>query len=56
MHNERVREETGYAASITYTDGNGLTFEVQRYHLTDFPLEKLRLFFVNGTLMLPSEY
>lgn len=56
MHNEREREEIGYAASITYTDGNGLTFEVQRYHLTDFPLEKLRLFFVNGTLMLPSEY
>ena len=56
MHDETQREETGYAASITYGDGNGLTFEVQGYHLMDFPLEKIRLYFVNGTLLLPSEY
>ena len=56
MHDEREKEETGYAASITYGDGNGSVFEVQRYHVTDFPLEKLRLYFVNGTLLLPSEY
>ncbi|RDY57936.1 DUF6876 family protein [Flagellimonas nanhaiensis] len=55
-HDEKEKEKMGYAASITYTDGNGQIFETQGYHLTDFPLEKLRLFFVNGTLMLPSEY
>ena len=54
MHDKAQREETGYAASITYGDGNGLVFETQGYHLTDFPLEKIRLYFVNGTLLLPS--
>ncbi|WP_097045602.1 DUF6876 family protein [Flagellimonas pacifica] len=56
MHDETERERTGYAASITYGDGNGLVFETQGYHLTDFPLEKIRLYFINGTLLLPSEY
>ena len=30
--------------------------EKHGYRVTDFPLDELRLFFVNGTLMLPSEY
>lgn len=48
--------EFGYDAMIKYSDGNGNTLETQRYHLSDFPLEELRLFFVNNTLLLPSEY
>ena len=28
----------------------------QQYDLTDFPLDELRLFFVDDTLMLPNEY
>ncbi|SFZ89551.1 hypothetical protein SAMN05428642_101388 [Flaviramulus basaltis] len=43
-------------AIISYGDGNGNIFETHRYNVTDFPLDELRLFFVNGTLMLPSEY
>jgi hypothetical protein len=47
---------TGYEAEIIYTDGNDTILEKQGYHVTDFPLDELRLFFVNDTLMLPSEY
>ena len=47
---------TGYEAEIIYTDGNDTILEKQGYHITDFPLDELRLFFVNNTLMLPSEY
>tara|TARA_R110000744_G_scaffold133921_2_gene242656 strand:+ start:735 stop:1115 length:381 start_codon:yes stop_codon:yes gene_type:complete len=47
---------TGYEAEIIYTDGNDTILEKQGYHVTDFPLDELRLFFVNNTLMLPSEY
>ncbi len=46
----------GHEAEIAYSDGNGNIFETHRYEVTDFPLDELRLFFVNGTLMLPGEY
>ncbi|PKA99643.1 hypothetical protein B0O79_3361 [Flavobacteriaceae bacterium MAR_2009_75] len=46
----------GYAAVIEYSDGNDTILETQKYHLADFPLETIRLFFTNNTLMLPSEY
>jgi len=47
---------SGPVASIEYSDGNGTIFGVQHYNVTDFPLNRLRLFFVEGTLMLPGEY
>ena len=57
---KRLSEEkqnlTGYEAEIIYTDGNDTILEKQGYRATDFPLDELRLFFVNDTLMLPSEY
>lgn len=46
----------GYGAKITYGDGNGNIFEEHKYHVTDFPLDELRLYFIDNTLMLPSEY
>ena len=49
-------ETHGYDAVIAYSDGNGTVFTEQRYHITDFPLHQLRLFFVDNTLLLPSEY
>ncbi|MBW8242534.1 hypothetical protein K1F50_06945 [Muricauda oceani] len=49
-------ETHGYDAVIAYSDGNGTVFTEQRYHTTDFPLEQLCLFFVDNTLLLPSEY
>ncbi|PJX21929.1 hypothetical protein CAP47_09955 [Psychroflexus sp. S27] len=53
---EDKQKLTGYAAEIIYTDGNDNILEKHGYRATDFPLEQLRLFFVNDTLMLPSEY
>ena len=53
---EEKQDLTGYEAEISYTDGNDTILEKQGYHVTDFPLDELRLFFVNDTLMLPSEY
>ena len=47
---------TGYEAEIIYSDGNDIILEKHKYRATDFPLDELRLFFVNNTLMLPSEY
>jgi hypothetical protein len=49
-------DHSGYEAEIQYSDGNGNILETHRYNITDFPLDELQLFFVNGTLMLPSEY
>jgi len=50
------QESKGYEAEIIYTDGNDTVLEKHGYRVTDFPLDELRLFFVNDTLMLPSEY
>ena len=54
--NEKEKDIMGYGAKIDYSDGNGLLYETHKYHLTDFPLDEIRLFFVDDTLMLPSEY
>nr|WP_019038315.1 DUF6876 family protein [Psychroflexus tropicus] len=43
-------------AVILYSDGNNNLLEKHGYFAMDFPLDELRLFFVNDTLMLPSEY
>jgi hypothetical protein len=50
------KEKLGYAAKVSYSDGNGQVFTTQFYHLTDFPLETLRLYFIDNILLLPSEY
>ncbi|UGU15434.1 hypothetical protein LS482_17340 [Sinomicrobium kalidii] len=53
---KKEQKEKGYAALITYDDGNGNVFYEAHYNYTDFPLDEIRLYFVNDTLMLPSEY
>jgi len=53
---EKEREKKQCEAIINYSDGNDKIFETHRYNVTDFPLDELRLFFVDNTLMLPSEY
>lgn len=53
---EEQQDFTGYEAEIIYSDGNDNILEKHGYRATDFPLNELRLFFVNDTLMLPSEY
>jgi len=46
----------GDTAKIDYSDGNGNILHRQGYSFTDFPLETFRMYFVNNTLLLPSEY
>ncbi|MCF6348059.1 MAG: hypothetical protein L3J20_07150 [Flavobacteriaceae bacterium] len=53
---KKESEAQGCEAIITYGDGNDTILETHRYNITDFPLDELRLFFINNTLMLPSEY
>ena len=53
---EEKQDYSGYEAEIIYSDGNGNIFEIHRYNFTDFPLDELRLYFVDNTLMLTSEY
>ena len=53
---EEEQDYTGSEAEIIYSDGNGNIFETHRYNFTNFPLDELRLYFVDNTLMLTSEY
>jgi len=53
---EEKQDALGYEAIIQYSDGNSKVLETHKYHSTDFPLDKFRFFFTNGTLLLPSEY
>ncbi|HIC31663.1 MAG TPA: hypothetical protein EYO76_07070, partial [Flavobacteriaceae bacterium] len=53
---DEKQDYLGYDAEIIYSDGNDNILEKHGYRVTDFPLDELRLFFVNDTLMLPSEY
>lgn len=55
-YTNRVRNVKYPEAIVTYSDGNGKEFYSQEYYITDFPLDELRLFFVDSTLMLPGEY
>lgn len=52
----KKQDYSGNEAEITYSDGDGTILEKHGYRITDFPLDELRLFFVDNTLMLPSEY
>ena len=54
--NKEEQKKLRCEAIINYGDGNDNILETHRYMVTDFPLEELRLFFVDNTLMLPSEY
>ncbi|MCG2462515.1 hypothetical protein K8352_17270 [Flavobacteriaceae bacterium F89] len=51
-----IQDSTGYEAEIVYGDDNDNILESYRYRVTDFPLDEIRLFFINDTLMLPNEY
>lgn len=42
--------------NVEYSDGNGNLLHAHEYLYSDFPLEILSMYFVNNTLLLPSEY
>ena len=50
------QDAMGHEAVIIYSNGNDNVLEKHKYNFTDFPLDELRLFFVDNTLMLPNEY
>lgn len=43
-------------ALLIATDGNKKRLWLEKLDFTDFPLESIKLYQVNGTIMLPSEY
>jgi hypothetical protein len=43
-------------ATATATDGNRGKLATQRIEFTDFPLQDISIWLVQGTLMLPGEY
>jgi prepilin-type processing-associated H-X9-DG protein len=43
------------AARLVCEDGNGNTVFAKRIEYTDFPAERITLWFENGTIYLPSE-
>ena len=53
---EKEQFEKQCEALINYSDGNGNRYETHRYKVTDFPLDELRLYFIDDILILPSEY
>ena len=44
------------AGVVTCDDGNGRIVYEQALDVTDFPEPGIRLYFCNGTILLPSEY
>lgn len=45
-----------HTATLTCDDGNGLVIYSQEIPFTDFPLEEIKLYCCNRTIMLTSEY
>ncbi len=43
-------------ATLTCTDGNDATIYTKRISWTDFPLDEIRFYFIDNTILLPSEY
>lgn len=53
---QQEQQHRGYEAQVKYSDGNANVLETQPYKITDFPMDALRMYFVNEMLMLPREY
>ncbi len=51
-----TRNKTGNGAMLTCGDGNGHTVYTKRIEYTNFPLDTIKLFCENGTILLPSEH
>ena len=51
-----ILDEQGNGATLLCTDGNDTKLYSERILYTDFPLKKIRFYFQNDVLHLPSEY
>ncbi|MDD2466938.1 MAG: hypothetical protein PHI97_23330 [Desulfobulbus sp.] len=45
-----------HTAILACEDGNGRKVLSKRIPFTDFPLEEIAFYFINNTILLPSEY
>jgi len=45
-----------HTARLVCGDGNGHAVHTQEIPFTDFPLAEIKFYFVNNTILLPSEY
>jgi hypothetical protein len=51
-----TRDKSGNGATLDCGDGNGNTVYSKRIPFTDFPLDSVKFFCENGTILLPSEH
>ena len=52
----RLTVKDNNTAALVCEDGNGKHVYSKRIGFTDFPLESVELYYVNNTILLPSEY
>jgi len=52
----RLKVSADRSASLTCDDGNGNIVFTQNIPFTDFPLDEIKLYFTDHTILLPSEY
>ena len=52
----RLTVKPNHSATLICEDGNGLAVYSKEIRFTDFPLDELRLYVTDNTILLPSEY
>jgi hypothetical protein len=52
----KLTVKDNHTAALTCEDGNGEAVFIKAIEFTDFPLPVIALYFVNHTILLPSEY
>jgi hypothetical protein len=52
----KLNVNADHAATLTCEDGNGGVVFTKAIEYSDFPLEEITLYFMNKTILLPSEY
>ena len=52
----KLKVNADRSATLTCDNGNGNIVYTQRTPFTDFPLDAIKLYFTDNTILLPSEY
>ncbi|MGA7385437.1 MAG: DUF6876 family protein [Methylocella sp.] len=52
----KLTVDADHTATLTCEDGNGGVVFTKAIEYTDFPLAEIILYFMNNTILLPSEY
>ena len=52
----KLNVNTDHTATLTCEDGNGGVVFTKAIEYADFPLAEITLYFMNNTILLPSEY